>query len=259
MASTIWKGHVEFGQVRVPVRFYSAVEDRSVHFNLLHDRDHVRVRQVMVNAETGEPVPSERMRRGVEVDDGTFVILRDDELQKLVPDDSRSIRIEQFVPNEQINHQWYERPYILGPDGQDDDYFALAAALRDNRLEGLASWVMRKRRYLGSLQVSQGYLVMVTLRTAEEVIAVTSLPKPEGRALDKKELALAKQLIEGLHGKFDPSLYTNEYQDRLMKFIQAKAKGDKPKLRLVRAPRVTKQEDLTGVLSASLKSLRKGA
>ena len=259
MAATIWKGQIEFGKVRVPVRFYSAVEDRSVHFNLLHEHDHVRVRQVMVNAQTGEPAAKERVRRGVDVGDGNLVIVRDDELEGLIPGDSRSVRIEQFVPNEQINHQWYERPYVLGPDGQNEEYFALAAALGEGRLEGLARWVMRKKHYLGSLQVSRGYLMMVTLRAADEVIPVASLPKPAGRALDKKELALAKQLIDGLHGKFDPSQYRNEYQNRLMAFIEAKSKGRRPKLRIVRPPRVTRQDNLTSVLSASLRSLRKGA
>lgn len=259
MAATIWKGQIEFGKVHVPVRFHSAVEDRSIHFNLLHARDETRVKQVMVNGATGEPVPTENIRRGFEVSNDAFVFVEDAELEKLAPKESRTIRVERFVPNEQINHQWYERPYLLSPDTDGAEYFALVEALGDNKLEGVARWAMRKRAYVGSLQASHGYLMMITLRTADEVIPVSSLPKPAGRPLDKKELALAGQLINALEGTFDPNRYHDEYRERLMEFIQAKAKGRKPKLRLVRPPKTTAPDHLIKVLAASVKSLRKGA
>src|SRR5881628_2312694 len=115
-AATIWKGVIEFGDVKVPVRFHSAVQDRSIHFNLLHQKDLVRVKQAMVNPNTGQPIPSEQIRRGFEVAPGTYVILSDAELEERQPKESRSIQIERFVPDEQINHQWYERPYYLSPD-----------------------------------------------------------------------------------------------------------------------------------------------
>lgn len=259
MAATIWKGQIEFGRVHVPVRFHSAVEDRSVHFNLLHASDETRVKQVMVNGSTGEPVPTEDIQRGFEVSPDAFVVVDDAELEKLAPKESRTIRIEHFVPNEQINHQWYERPYLLSPDTDSAEYFALVEALGENKLEGVARWVMRKREYVGSLQATHGYLMMIALRTADEVIPASSLPRPAGRALDKRELALAGQLINGLHGQFDPSRYHDEYRERLMEFIKAKAKGRKPKLRLVRPPKTTAPDHLIKVLAASVKSLRKGA
>ena len=256
-AATIWKGVIEFGDVKVPVRFYSAIQDQSVRFNLLHAPDRVPVKQVMVNPDTGDRVSSERIQHGFQVSDDTYVVVSDDEREKLQPEESRTIRIECFVPNQQISEEFYDRAYYLGPDGNAGEYAALVDALAGNTLEGVARWVMRKRSYLGSLQVGQGHLMMISLRYADEVIPAASLPQPAGRELDRKELALAEQLIAALETDFDPSRYRDEHRERLMKFIRAKASGRKPKLRLVRPPKATRQDDLAAVLSASMKALRK--
>lgn len=257
-AATIWKGVIEFGDVKVPVKFHSAVRENPVRFHLLHKKNKIRVKQGMVNPETGEPVPSEHIRRGFAVSEDNCVLVDTADLENLTPKESRSIQIECFVPNEQINHQWYERAYYLGADGNTGDYAALVKALGDNKLEGVARWVMRKRSYIGSLQASQGYLLMVTLRYADEVIPVSSLPKPEGRALAKNEVKLAEQLVETLHTEFDLNEYHDEYRKRVLDFVEAKAKGRKPRLRLVKGPKITDPDNLTAVLTASMKSLKKG-
>jgi len=214
------------------------------------------VRQAMVNPNTGEAVPSEQIRRGFAVDKDTYVMVDDEELKALVPAESRTIQIEQFVPNAAINHQWYERAYYLGPDESNDAYAALVAALGDNQLEGVARWVMRKRSYVGSLQVSHGHLLMVSLRYADEVIAASSLPRPEGRALDRKEVAMAEQLVAALHTEFDPNQYHDEHRQRVLDFIDEKAKGKKPRLRLVKGPKETKDESLLAALTASMKAVK---
>jgi DNA end-binding protein Ku len=257
MASTIWKGVIEFGKVKVPVRFFSAIADRAVHFNLLHKKDKVRVRQAMVNPDTNEEVPSEEIVKGLKLENGNYALIDKADLETLTPPESRTIEIVQFVPNEQINHQWYERAYYLGPDGETEAYSALMSALSDHKREGVARWVMRKRRYIGSLQVSHGYLIMVSLRYADEVILADHLPKPGGKALAKKELALAEQLVETLHGDFNPSDYHDEHRQRILDFVQAKSKGRAPKLRLVKPPPDTDEKDLLDVLSKSLKSSKK--
>jgi DNA end-binding protein Ku len=257
MAQAIWKGVIEFGSVSVPVKFFSAVQERGIHFNLLHDKDQVRVQQRMVDPETGEPVPSDAIRKGFEVEKGVFVVLDEQELESLEPEPSRTIQIEGFVPTARVSHSWYERPYFLGPDGESGHYAALVEALRGNEVHGLARWVMRKRQYVGSLQVSQHCLMMMSLRTADEVVPVESLPRPEGRKLEPKELELAAQLIAALHSDFDPKHYQDEYRQRVLDLIEQKAKGRKPRLRVVRPKRTREPEDLAGVLAASLRSARK--
>ncbi|HYR08207.1 MAG TPA: Ku protein, partial [Longimicrobium sp.] len=124
-ARAIWKAHVTFGAVDVPVKLYSAVQDRAVHFRLLDAKRHEPVKQHMVDPDTGNVVESADIRRAFPTDDGDLVILGDEELAGVVPEPSREIQVTRFVPPGEITHQWYDRPYFLGPDEQDEAYFAL--------------------------------------------------------------------------------------------------------------------------------------
>ena len=119
----------------------------------------------------------------------------------------------------------------------------------------MAHWVMRKQRYVGALRAEDDHLVLFTLRNAEEVLPAKELPTPAGRALDKKELKMAKQLVGLLEGEFDPDEYKDEYRQRVMEFIEKKAKGHAPKLHLVKTKR--KAASLDKVLSRSIETLRK--
>src|SRR5205823_6326618 len=190
-----------------------------------------------------------------EVDPGTFVILDKEELAQLEPEASREIEVTQFVPPSQIPPEYFDRPYYLGPDGDQAAYFALAAALQKKNREGVARWVMRKQSYVGAVRAVDDYLMLFTLRKAEEVLSAQDLPKPSGRAPDKKELAMATQLVELLKGEFDPKEYKDEYRERVMDFVEKKAKGHKPKLHLVKAKKKT--TSLDKVLSKSIEALKK--
>jgi len=183
------------------------------------------------------------------------VLLEDKELEALEPKPSREIEIAEFVPTEAVSQQWYERPYYLAPDGDVKAYFALAEALNKTEREGIAHWVMRNKAYVGALRAEGEYLMLVTLRNAEEVISASDLPKPAGRAPTQKELSMAKQLVELLEDEFNPADYKDEYRQRVMKFIEHKAKGKAPRLRAVKAKR--KSTSLDSVLAKSVASLRK--
>ena len=224
-ARAIWKGVIHLADLRVPVKFYSAVEDRNVHFRLLHDQDEARLKQQMVNPITNKAVPRSETRKGLEVERGRFVMFEEDELEQLVPEASRTIEVHQFVDPAQINHQWYVRPYWLGPDDSEDEYFALAEALEKQQQEGVATWVMRKKHYQGALRSEQGYLCMITLRHAAEVISVEQLDPPQGRKLSEREREMAQQLVLGLQEEFHPERYHDEYRERVMQLIEAKRKG----------------------------------
>jgi DNA end-binding protein Ku len=254
-ARAIWKGDLKLDSTKVPVKLYAAVQDQTVRFHILDLKTKTRVKQHMVNPETEEEVPNEEIQKGFEVEPGTFVILDEEELESLEPEASREIEIEQFVPPEEIAPEFYDRPYYLGPDGDQTAYFALAAALRNKEKEGVARWVMRKQPYVGALRAQDDHLVLFTLRHAEEVLSAKDLPRPAGRAPDKKELSMARQLVELLKGEFDPKDFKNEYRERVMEFVEKKAKGHKPKLRLVKPKR--KAASLDKVLSKSIEALRK--
>jgi DNA end-binding protein Ku len=254
-ARAIWKGELKVGTAKIPVKLYSAVVDRTVHFHILDDKNLMRVKQHMVSPDSGDEVATEEIQKGYEIEPGRFVVVTDEELAKLEPKASRDIEITEFVPPEAISQQWYERPYYLGPDGDEKSYFALAEALNNRDREGVAHWVMRKKNYVGALRAEGDYLLLVTLRNAAEVISAKDLPKPAGRAPTAKELNMAKQLVSMLEDEFNPADYKDEYRERVMEFIEKKAKGKAPRLRAVKAKR--KPSSLDSVLEKSLRALKK--
>lgn len=255
-ARAVWHGVIRAGDLRLPVKLYAAVEERRPHFRLLHAADLEPVRQRLVHPETGEEVPREAVRRGYEIEPGTFVVLDDDELAAADPEPSREIRVTRFVQRGQLAPASYERPYWLGPDGRDDGtYAALAGVLTDQEREGIARWTMRKSDFAGSLQAQDGHLVLVTLRAPEEVIAVGELPAPAGRDFDARELRMAGQLVAALQSEFDPAEYEDTYSRRVAELIEAKAEGKPIKIRKLRPKR--REASLTKALEASLKRARR--
>lgn len=254
-ARAIWKGKLKIGSSAVPVKLYSAVEDRKVRFHILDDRSQTRVKQHMVTPDSGEEVPNEEIRKGYEIEPGKFVILYDKDLENLTPKPSREIEIDEFVPREAIPQQYYERPYFLGPDGNSEDYFALAEALENQEREGIAHWVMRNKAYMGALGAANGYLVLSTLRNSDEVVSAKELPEPAGRPPSKKEIAMAEHLVSLLEGEFDAANFKDEYRQRVLEFIEKKAKGKAPRLKPVKAKRKT--TSLDSMLAKSIAALKK--
>jgi DNA end-binding protein Ku len=254
-ARAIWKGELKLNSSKLPVKLYSAIEDKTVRFHIL-DSGRKRVKQHMVEPETGADVPDTEIRKGYEVEPGRFVILEESDLESLKPKASRDIEISSFVPIDAIAQQYYERPYYLGPDGDEKDYFALAEALESQQREGIAHWTMRNKKYTGALGAQNGYLVLSTLRNAEEVVSAAQLPKPAGSPPTRKEIELAKHLVSMLEGEFNPAEFKNEYRERVMEFIQKKAKGHAPRLSAVKTKRKT--TSLDSALSKSIEALKKG-
>jgi DNA end-binding protein Ku len=251
-ARAIWQGQLSFRKHEIPVKLYAAVVDRQIHFHLLHKRDRTRLQQRMVDSETQEPVTADQTRKAFLAEPGVYVAVTTEEIQRTVPEPSRELRITRFVPAHAIDPELYDRPYYLGPGEESDtEYFALAQAMKKKKAAGLASWVMRKHSYVGALISQSGYLMLITLRHAEEVIPVTELDPPQGRPLDAKEKELAKKLIETLSATFNVEAYHDEYQKRVRELIDAKRAGKKLKPRRA-APR-RRQGSLAESLRASLK------
>jgi DNA end-binding protein Ku len=250
----MWKGVLAFGRQRLPVKLYAAVQDRNVHFHLLHDVDKARVEQQLIDPDTDDPVPSGEVHKGFEAEPGVFVLLAEEELAELEPEASRDVEVTRFVPSGEIHHQWYERPYWLGPDGDTEGYFALAAALRSQGREGVARWVMRKRPYVGALRPQGEHLMLVTLRHTAGVVLPSEIKAPGARPFDVKERQLAEQLVDALADHFDPAAYHDEYRERVEALVAAKAKGKK--LHLSRPKARKAPEDLQRALAASLTQAR---
>ena len=256
-ARAIWKGVVHVGTLEVPVKLYSAVQDRTVHFRLLHKSDKQPVKQKLVSSATDDVIDYAEVQKAFPLTRGRMVTLEKEELEKLQPEDSRDISVTRFVDSKDLDHRWYQRAYYLGPDGNTKAYFALAAALGRKSKEGIARWVMRDKAYVGSLRAEDGYLMLIVLRHAEEIISADALKPPGGRPLQKKEIEMASQLITALHGEFDPSQYKDEYRARVMELVEAKqAGGGKAKLKVFK-PRPVKEDAITDALAASLAATKK--
>lgn len=254
-ARAIWKAHLRFGAVDVPVKLYSAVQDRTVHFRLLDAKRHEPVRQHMVDPATGDVVAPAEVRRAFESDDGALVMLDEKALDALEPAPSRDIDVARFVPAKAITHEWYDRPYFLGPDGEAGAYFALARALREREAEGVARWVMRGREYVGALRAEGDYLTLITLRHAGEVVPASALPAPAGRPLAEREVDMAKQLVAAMEDPFDITDYHDEYRERVRELMEARAAGKVVKFPRARARKT--EASLTDVLERSLKATEK--
>jgi DNA end-binding protein Ku len=255
---TIWKGELKVGSTTLPIKLYAAIQDRNVHFHVLRGKTKSRVKQQMATDDK-EPLPKQQIRKGYEIEPGRFVIVEEQELQQLKPKESRIISFSRFVPVGELGNEWYERPYYLGPDGAGSEaerYFALAEAIGKKNLAGVAHWTMRGKSYVGALRVEKGYLMLIKLRYSEEILPADELPAPGGRPLEAKELQMAEELIGALEGKFEPEQFRDEYRGRVMKFVEAKAKGKHPRLPAVEDRPVG--GSLDAQLTKSLAAMKRG-
>ena len=256
-ARAMWKGVLDIGGIRIPVKLYSALNDRTVHFRLLHGKDRVPVKQALVNPEDESIVEFGDAMRAWVTDDGRAVLLGKEELESLQPEGDRDIRVVRYVPFGALDHRWYARPYYLGPDGDPGRYAALARALRDGDGEGIALWTMRNTAYVGSLRLSENRPMLVSLRHAGEVVALDDIERPGGAELDKREIGMAEQLIGMLADEFDATAYEDEYRQQVLELIETKKEGGKVTRYRPRKKRPT--SDLADALEASLREQRKSA
>ena len=255
MGSTIWKGTIHFGDTDVPVKLHTAVKEERIQFHLLHKRDQVRLRQQMVCAYEKQPVPTEEQSKGFEVEDGKYIIVDPEELEQTAPESSRMIEVHEFVKTEQIDAIFLDRLYYLEPDISDihgKGYAALVGALKEMDVEGICTWTMRKRSYLGALQARGKILRLNTLRYADEVIPVASL-ELQDVPLSEKELRIGSLLIDQLTASFQPEKFENEHQKKLQEMIEKKARGEKIVVLAPRRLKPTRSDELLQVLEASLK------
>ena len=254
--ATIWKGVIHFKDTDVPVKLHTAVKEERIQFHLLHKRDQVRVRQQMVCAYEKQAVPAEEQSKGFEVEEGKYIIVDPEELDKTASESSRTIEVHEFVKTEQIDPMFLGRVYYLEPDISDirekGGYHGLVEALKELDVEGICTWTMRKRSYLGALQARAKILRLNTLRYADEVIPAESLGLQDV-AVSEKELKIGSLLIDQLTARFEPQKFENEHQKKLQEMIEKKAHGEKVVVLAPRRLKPTKSDELLQVLEASLK------
>jgi len=231
MARPVWKGHVSFGLVNVPIVLYPAKRrEERINFDLIDSRNAARVRYERVNEETGKEVPWEQIVKGYEYEDGNYVLFSEAELENASPELTRTIEIEQFVDLSEIDVRYFDRPYILAPDkGGEKGYVLLRKAISEAGKAGIAQVVIRARQYLAAVLVEGDALVLELLRYAEELREPDEFELPSGdlrkHKVTKEEVELAEKLIDGMTAKWDPDQFEDEYRDAVMELIERKIKS----------------------------------
>jgi len=255
--TTIWKGYLHFGDRDVPVKLHSAVREERIQFHLLHKRDQVKLRQQLICAYEKQPVPAEEQARGFEVEEGKYIVVDPEELEQTVPESSRMIEVREFVKTAQIDPLLVERVYYLEPDMADvqaNGYGALLNVLKEMDVEGICTWTMRKRSYLGALQARGKVLRLNTLRYADEVVPAASLGLQDV-PVSEKELKIGSDLINQMAAPFQPAKFENEHQKKLQDMIEKKTRGEKLAVLAPRWLKPTGSDELLHVLEASLKKV----
>lgn len=246
-------GTISFGLVNIPVKVFSASSsDGKISFNQLHADKKTRLKQQMYDPETGEIVPREKIIKGYEYAKDQYVIVNDDELEKLELATSRSMDISEFVPLDSVDPLYFENGYFLAPDkGAERAYKLLAMALTEARFAAVAKYVARGRQQLVVFRPLNNGIVMQQLRYADEVKKQGDVPIPDATVTDA-ELNLAKQFISAMSKpKFEIEQYRDEYREKLRELLDKKVKGEAVDLTPAPAP-AAKVVDLMEALKASL-------
>jgi DNA end-binding protein Ku len=259
MPRPIWSGSVSFGLVNVPVKLVTATSPKDVRFHQLHDADSGRIQQKRVCSVDGEEVPYDHIVKGYDLGGGRYVVIEPEELAALDVAATRTIDIEEFVDLADIDPVYFERSYYLIPDGRaEKPYALLVETMARTGKVAVGRFVLRTKQYLATMRARDGVLVLATMLYDDEVVAPEDLeiPTTAATAPTEREVTMATQLVESLSAAFDPSKYTDDYRDKVLSLIEAKADGEvvaQPEAPASSAPVV----DLMAALEASLAAARK--
>lgn len=245
----IWKGHISFGLVNVPVSLYPAEQRTDLQLHMIDSRNFSRVRYDRVNAETGEEVPWDQIVKGFEYNDGNYVVLGKEELEKVSPKATQTVEIEAFVDLADIDSVYFERPYFLEPGKKGEKGYALLReAMRESGKAGIAKVVIRTRQYLSAMAPRGDAIVLHLLRFQQELRSADDLELPgsiEEVGVTKQEAKMARVLIDSMSSKWDPSEYHDEYREALMAWIDKRIEsGEVERIADVEAP--ADDEDIQG-------------
>ncbi|CAH1191984.1 Non-homologous end joining protein Ku [Paenibacillus auburnensis] len=256
MMQAIWKGAVSFGLVHVPVKMYSSTEDKDIPLRMLHReyKEPIQYRRTCPKCE--EEVPWSDIVKGYEYKEGQYVIFEQEELEDLVSETSREIRIIDFVDLSEIDPIYFQKTYYLSPEETGRHaYMLLVNALESTQKIGVAHVTIRQKSSLAAVRVIDGVLSLVTMFYAEEFRDRSQIPNlPDKEKVDRRELDMAKMLIEHLTGNFEPEKYRDEYKARLRRAIEDKMEGKEVKP--ASDEKTANVLDLMDALQASLKQLK---
>ena len=255
MARAIWKGSISFGLVNIPIALYPATRREELKFRLLRKSDLSPVSYKRVAEKDGKEVSWDQIVKGYEYEKGKYVVLKDEDFERVDLEATQTVDIQDFVDQEEIAPIFFYKPYYLEPQkGGDKAYVLLRDALKDSGKVGIAKVVIKTRQYLAGVKPEDGALVLELMHFADELADPGKLHIPKKIEVGKREMNMAKSLIDSMSSKWNPEKYKDDYREALMEVIEEKVEAggkeieEKPK----KAPKSTKVIDLVSVLQKSL-------
>jgi DNA end-binding protein Ku len=255
MARAIWKGSISFGLVNIPIALYPATRREEFKFRLLRKSDLSPVNYKRVAEKDGREVPWDQIVKGYEYEKGKYVVLKDEDFERVDLEATQTVDIQDFVDQEEIDPIFFYKPYYLEPQkGGDKAYALLRDALKDSNKVGIAKVVIKTRQHLAGVKPEDGALVLELMHFADELADPGKLHVPKKAEVGKREMNMAKSLIDSMSSKWNPEKYRDDYREALMEVIEEKVEAggkeieEKPK----KAPKPTKVIDLVSVLQKSL-------
>ena len=257
MASTVWKGHLSFGLVSVPVRLVAAAREVKVSFHMVNPDTGSRIIQKTFDQSTGEEVKRGQLVKAADLDDGRTVYLTDADLKGILPASSKQMDVLEFVQLEEVDPVYFDASYYLLPDGQagDKPYHLLTKALEEENHAAVAKMVRSQREHLVLIRPSRGGMTLHTLFYEDEVRAVDGYGESSNTEVDPKELKLARMFIQAMSAEFEPAKYEDSYRKAVLELLQAKADGQT--IATPEAPAARPTGDLMEALKASLGMAKK--
>ena len=254
MASTVWKGHLTFGLVSLPVKLFSAARSETVSFNQLHASDHSRVKQVLFCQAEDKPVERKDLVKGYEYEKDKYVVVDEEDIKKAVPSSSRTMEILEFVKSDEVDPVYYESSYYMAPDEAGEKPYALLfEALRRSGYVGLAKITMHNREHIVILRPGRRGILLHTMYYEDEVRKVEEFRTDTSMVKDK-ELELAMTQVNSLQAEFEPAKFKDAYRENLMAVIQAKIQGKE----IVETPQAQQLAPVVDIMEALKASLALG-
>jgi DNA end-binding protein Ku len=251
MAATVWKGYLSFGLVSFPIRLFAAARAETVHFHMLHKKDLSRVREVLYCAEEDIPIERADIVKGYEYEKNKYVVVEQEELDQAAPATASAMEILQFVRMEEIDPVYLETSYYVAPEeAVSKPYALLLSAMKQTGYDAVAKVTMHQREHIVILRPTEKGMMLHTMYFVDELHEGNQTFNAGEQKFDKKEIELAKQLINSLASAFHPEQYEDEYRKNVEKLIASKRNGKK--VIPIRQPSAPPVMDLMKALQQSL-------
>jgi DNA end-binding protein Ku len=253
----IWKGHIQFSLVTIPVRIYNAIDSaQSISFNLLSKEGHNPVSYEKKDKVTGQPLKTDDIVKGYQYEPGQYVIVDDEDFAKVKLKSEKVIEIKGFVDASEVHPSLFESPYYLGPDGDvaAKTYGLLGETLKQSNKLGVGTVVLRDRETPLLLAPHEKGIVMYRLRYPSEVRNINEVPMMNEVKAEKEQLKLAKTLVDSMTVKFNDIEMKDNYTEKLREIIEAKIEGKEVVIVEEEAPKVV---DIMTALKASIDAAKK--